>query len=287
MSHWIDHLPSSTVRESLRLMRVDRPIGTWLVLWPALWALCAAAKPGYPTGQLLLIFIVGSFLMRSAGCVINDLADQDFDPHVVRTQARPLAAKRISAGAAKGLLFALLAASLGLALQLNLFALQLSVVGAFLAVTYPFTKRFVHWPQFYLGAAFGWGVIIAWGATTENIPWAAWLLFGATLTWAAAYDTLYAMMDIEDDLRIGVRSTAILFGRWAIPIVALLYVVTLGLLVQAGWQLALASPFYWALLLAGGQMVWQIYMARNRHYLEAFLSNKWLGGFVLMGIVLG
>lgn len=287
MSHWINHLPSPLLRESLRLMRVDRPIGTWLVLWPALWALCAAAKPDYPNGLLLLIFILGSFLMRSAGCVINDLADQEFDPHVTRTQERPLAAKRITARAAKWLLVGLLTAALLLALQLNYFAIQLSVVGALLAVTYPFTKRFIHWPQFYLGAAFGWGVLIAWGATTGSLPWAAWLLFASTLTWAAAYDTLYAMMDIEDDLRIGVKSTAILFGRWAIPIVAMLYAITLGLLAEAGWQLALNLPFYLALLLASGQMAWQIAMARNRHYLQAFLSNKWLGASILVGIVLG
>ncbi|MEO5349626.1 MAG: 4-hydroxybenzoate octaprenyltransferase [Magnetococcus sp. YQC-3] len=287
MSHWVDRLSSPLLRESLRLMRVDRPIGTWLVLWPCMWSLSVAAKPGYPEERLLLIFALGSFLMRSAGCVINDLADRDFDPRVARTRERPLAARRISLRAAKGLLLGLLAFSLLLALQLNLLALQLSVVGALLAVTYPFTKRFVHWPQFYLGAAFGWGVIVAWGAARGELAVEAWLLFAATLTWAAAYDTVYALMDIEDDLHIGVKSTAILFGRWAIPIVAALYLLTLGLLAIAGWRLHLGPFFYAVLLLAVGQMSWQIRVARRGEYLTAFLSNKWLGGLILLGFVLG
>ncbi|MBF0401506.1 MAG: 4-hydroxybenzoate octaprenyltransferase [Magnetococcales bacterium] len=286
MTHWIDHLPAPLLRESLRLMRVDRPIGTWLVLWPCLWALFAAAKPNYPDAPLLIIFIMGSFLMRSAGCVINDLADKDFDPQVARTRERPLAARRISTRAAKGLLLLLLAAALLLALQLNKLAIQLSVVGALLAVSYPFTKRFVHWPQFYLGAAFGWGVIMAWGAATETVPWPAWLYFAATLTWAAAYDTLYALMDIEDDLQIGVKSTAILFGRWAVPIVALLYLLTLTLLAAAGWWVGLSLPYYCALLLGLAQMGWQITMARQGSYLAAFLSNKWFGAVILLGILL-
>ncbi|MEO5364708.1 MAG: 4-hydroxybenzoate octaprenyltransferase [Magnetococcus sp. DMHC-8] len=287
MNHWIDHLPFPLLRESLRLMRVDRPIGTWLVLWPCLWSLLAAAKPGYPDGSLLGLFVLGSFLMRSAGCVANDLADQDFDPHVARTRDRPLAARRISTRAAKWLLLALLGCSLWLAWQLNWLAIQLSAVGGLLAVTYPFTKRFVPWPQFYLGAAFGWGVIVAWGASANLLSWEAWLLFAATLTWTAGYDTLYALMDIQDDLRIGVQSTAILFGRWAIPVVAGLYLVTLGLLAVVGWRLAFALPFYVVLLVAGLQMAWQIVVAGRGDYFSAFLSNKWLGALILIGILLG
>ena len=277
-------------------MRVDRPIGTWLVLWPSLWALVAASKPYYPDWQLLLIFSLGSFLMRSAGCVANDLADQKIDPLVTRTKARPLAAKRISEGSAKWLLLGLLLAAFLLALQLNIFAIKLSVVGALLAVTYPFSKRFIHIPQFYLGAAFGWGVIIAWGAATEMVTVAAWLFFAATLTWAAAYDTIYAMMDRDDDLRIGVKSTAILFGRWAMHAVALLYLLTVGFLFLAGWYLCLSKPFYLVMLLALVQMGWQIRISRRYQagdqqlggeYLRAFLSNQWLGLLILLGVVLG
>ena len=290
MNHWIDRLSNPLLRESLRLMRVDRPIGTWLVLWPSLWALLAAAKPDYPEGRLWIIFSLGSFLMRSAGCVVNDLADQRFDPQVARTRERPLAAKRISVRAAKALLGGLLLLALLLALQLNTLAIQLSVVGAFLAVTYPFTKRFIHFPQFYLGAAFGWGVIVAWGAAAERVTGEAWLLFAATLTWAAAYDTLYAMMDREDDLRIGVKSTALFFGRWAIPAVTFLYLCTLGFLALAGWRLGFSGLFYLCLLLAFGQMVWQIILARSNRsedYLRAFLSNQWLGLILLMGFIIG
>ncbi|MBF0463418.1 MAG: 4-hydroxybenzoate octaprenyltransferase [Magnetococcales bacterium] len=287
MSHWVDRLPSASLREFLRLMRVDRPIGTWLVLWPALWSLWAAAKPALPAGELVCIITLGSFLMRSAGCVINDLADRNFDPLVARTRERPLAARRISVRAAKGLLLGLLAVSLLLALQLNLLALQLSAVGALLAATYPFTKRFITWPQFYLGAAFGWGVMVAWGAAAENLPGEAWLLFIATLTWTAGYDTVYALMDIEDDLRIGVKSTAILFGRFALPIVAMLYLLTLLLLAVVGWRMGFNLVFYAVLWGAGGQMVWQMVLVRNGHYLRAFLSNKWLGAWIWLGVVLG
>ncbi|MEO5340613.1 MAG: 4-hydroxybenzoate octaprenyltransferase [Magnetococcus sp. MYC-9] len=288
--NWIERLPFPIMRESLRLMRVDRPIGTWLVLWPSLWGLLASAKPGFPEANLLLIFCLGSFLMRSAGCVINDLADQDIDPQVARTKDRPLAAQRISSKAARSLLLLLLVAALLLALQLNPLAIQLSVVGAFLAVSYPFSKRFVHWPQFYLGAAFGWGVIVAWGAVAATVTWQAWLFFAATLTWAAAYDTVYALMDREDDLRIGVKSTAILFGQWAIPIVALLYGVTLVLLAVGGYGVNLGIPFYTVLLVAAGQMTWQIRLIhshQNDDFLKAFLSNKWLGALLTLGVALG
>lgn len=271
-------------------MRVDRPIGIWLVLWPSLWALLAASKPAYPDVRLLGIFILGSFLMRSAGCVANDLADQDFDPQVARTRQRPLAAKRISTRAAKWLLLGLLSAALLLALQLNTLAIQLSVVGAFLAVTYPFTKRFIHFPQFYLGAAFGWGVIVAWGAAAASVAAEAWLFFAATLTWAAAYDTVYAMMDRQDDLRIGVKSTAIFFGRWVILAVALLYIFTLGFLAIAGWRLGFSWFFYVTLLAAFGQMSWQIVRVSSHSsaaYLQAFLSNQWLGLIILLGVAIG
>ncbi len=289
MNHWIDNIPYPLLRESLLLMRVDKPIGTWLVMWPALWAVVAAA-PGLPELRMIAVFGLGSFIMRSAGCVINDIADRDFDPHVARTKERPLAAGRISITHAWGLLVLLLVMAFGLALQLNTLALKLCFGGAFLALTYPFTKRFIQLPQFYLGAAFGWGVIIAWAAVGGAVAFEAWLLFAATLTWAAAYDTIYAMMDREDDLKIGVKSTAILFGRFDLIAVAILYLITLGLLAWAGYRLQLHIWFDLALLLALGQMAWQLWEIRDypqERFLAIFLSNKWVGGIIFCGFLLG
>jgi 4-hydroxybenzoate polyprenyltransferase len=289
MSHWIDRLPSPLIRESLRLMRVDKPIGTWLLMWPSLWGLIAA-QPGTINWPLLLIFIVGAFIMRSAGCVINDIADRNFDPHIARTKERPLAAGRISLTTAVLLLFLLLLIALVLALQLNIFAIKLCFGGALLAVTYPFTKRYIQLPQFYMGAAFGWGVIIAWAAAAQSITTEAWIIFAATLTWAAAYDTIYAMMDREDDLKIGVKSTAILFGRFDLVAVGLLYIITLALLAWAGYRLNLLALFNLALLLAGIQMAWQIWTIRGypkEKLLGTFLSNKWVGLIIFCGFLLG
>ncbi|MBF0447703.1 MAG: 4-hydroxybenzoate octaprenyltransferase [Magnetococcales bacterium] len=287
--HWIDRLPSELLRESLKLMRVDRPIGTWLLMWPALWSLVAASVE-HLDWLFLGIFALGSFVMRSAGCVINDIADRHFDPHVQRTKERPLAAGRISLLQAFFLLFFLLILALVLALQLNHFALLLCFGGAFLAVTYPFTKRFIHLPQFYMGAAFGWGVIIAWAAVTETVSVEAWIIFAATLTWATAYDTIYAMMDRDDDLVIGIKSTAILFGRYDLIAISILYLITLILLSWVGLRLVLAWPFYLFLGLCFGQMVWQIWSIRDypkEKFLSVFLSNKWIGILIFLGFILG
>ncbi|MBF0284395.1 MAG: 4-hydroxybenzoate octaprenyltransferase [Magnetococcales bacterium] len=289
MERLVGGIPWPLVRESLRLMRVDRPIGTWLVLWPTLWGLAAAqGEPRDPA--LWLVFILGSFVMRSAGCVANDLADRKFDPLVERTRQRPLAAGRISPRAALVLLTLLLTIALALALTLNPFTLQLAVGGAFLAVSYPFTKRFIDFPQFYMGAAFGWGVVMAWGAVTGGLAVEAWMIFAATLAWAAGYDTVYAMMDREDDLKIGVRSTAIWFGRYDLAAVGMLYLISLLLLAGAGWHLGLGAPFLAALVLAGGQMIWQLRVASRRTReacFAAFLSNRWLGGLLLAGFLWG
>lgn len=289
MNHWLHRLPYPLLREALLLMRVNRPIGTWLLMWPSLWAL-TAAQQGLPKPSLLFIFVLGAFLMRSAGCVANDLADRNFDPLVARTKERPLAAKRISVRVAMWLLLSLLTASLVLALQLNPLALSLCLVGAFLALSYPFSKRFIQLPQFYMGAAFGWGVIIAWAAATNTVGTVAWILFAATLTWAAAYDTIYAMMDRDDDIKIGVKSTAILFGRFDILAVAGLYIITLALLAWAGWLLKLSFVYYVFLaicLLHMARQVFSIRTYRQEILLRAFVSNQWIGFLVFTGMLLG
>ncbi|MEO5378618.1 MAG: 4-hydroxybenzoate octaprenyltransferase [Magnetococcus sp. DMHC-6] len=288
MKQFVDHFPWPLGRELLRLMRVDRPIGTWLLLWPSLWGLTAASA-GRPDLKLVGIFAFGTFLMRSAGCVANDLADRNFDPLVERTRDRPLAAGRVTPGVARRLLFVLLGLAFLLVLFLQPLVIQLSLVGAFLAVSYPFTKRFIQLPQFYMGAAFGWGAVMAWAAVADGVPWAAWMLFAATLTWAAGYDTIYALMDIEDDLKIGVKSTAILFGRYVLLAVAVLYVATVLILGGVGHALGLNGFFYLFLSIASLHMAWQLFRIRRggrEVLLAVFLSNKWTGLWILFAFAL-
>ena len=224
-----------------RLMRLDRPIGIWLLLWPTLWALWISSR-GRPNPRVFIIFVAGTVLMRSAGCAINDYADRSFDPHVARTKDRPLAAGRISTLEAL-MLFALLSlTALMLALQLNKSTLLLAVVGGFLAISYPFVKRFLPVPQMYLGVTFGWGIPMAFMAQYEQVPRVAWLLLLANVLWVTVYDTIYAMVDRDDDLKIGVRSTAILFGDSDRHIIAVLQVMTLLSLVSRRQQ-----PCTWAI----------------------------------------
>nr|CRH07835.1 4-hydroxybenzoate octaprenyltransferase [Candidatus Magnetococcus massalia] len=289
-THWIERLPAGVIRESLLLMRVDRPIGTYLLMWPALWGVVAASKPAWPDPIMLLIFALGAFVMRSAGCVANDLADRKIDPHVSRTKMRPLAAGRISVRAATVLLLLLLVIALSLALQLNFLTIKLAFAGAFLAVTYPLTKRFVSIPQFYMGAAFGWAAVMAWAATAGSLAPATWTLFFITLFWAAGYDTLYGMMDRQDDLKIGVKSTAILFGQFDLMAVGILYLITLALLTLLGQQLGLGLIYYGMVVMSGAHMVWQLYDCRGRQterLLRSFLSNQWLGSILFIGILFG
>ncbi|MBF0190792.1 MAG: 4-hydroxybenzoate octaprenyltransferase [Magnetococcales bacterium] len=289
MNAWIARLPQPWMRESLLLMRADRPIGTWLLLWPALWGL-AAASGGRPSWGLLVIFSLGAFVMRSAGCVANDITDRDIDPLVARTRTRPLAAGRISLIVAKRLLVGLLVVALALGALLPPLALGLCFAGGLLALTYPFAKRFIPVPQFHLGVAFAWGVVIAWAAAARTLPLEAWLLFGAALTWTVAFDTIYAMMDREDDLKIGVHSSAIFLGRHDLLVTAALYLLTLALLVATGAALGLKWPydlFLFAAFLQGG---WQIHLIRHRDpaaLLRAFLANKWFGLLVFAGFVAG
>ena len=270
-----------------RLMRLDKPIGIFLLLWPTLWALMIAGE-GHPDQKVLLIFVLGVVLMRSAGCVINDYADRDIDRHVSRTQNRPLTSGRVTTREAKFLFLGLCMLAFVLVLQLNKLTILLSIAGVLLAAIYPFMKRITHLPQVFLGAAFGWSVPMAFAAQTGAVPQIAWLMFLATLLWATAYDTLYAMVDREDDLALGIKSTAILFGDSDRKIVGLIQVMVLLCLLMIGRQAEMGSIYYIGVLLAGALVVYQQYLIRFRTRegcFQAFLNNNWFGMVIFLGIL--
>lgn len=275
-------------REYGLLMRLDKPIGILLLLWPALWALWVAAE-GLPNIHVLLVFCAGVFLMRSAGCVINDFADRHVDGHVERTQHRPLAAGRVSSKEAL-LLFAVLSLlAFALVLTLNRFTILLSIGGVLLAASYPFAKRFHQLPQVHLGIAFAWAIPMAYAAQSNMLAVEAWLLFAITIIWAVIYDTMYAMVDREDDLKIGVKSTAILFGQYDKLIIGILQVVMLALLSLLGWRLQLGI-FYWlAIVSSAGLFIYQQWLIRDRVRslcFQGFLNNNYIGLILFTGILL-
>lgn len=277
---------SQRLRDYALLMRMDKPIGSALLLWPTLWALWLAAE-GPPTPLVGFVFITGVFLMRSAGCVINDLADRDIDPHVDRTRDRPLASGRVTVHEALWLFAVLSLMAFSLVLTMNALTIALSFAGIALAMTYPLMKRFTHLPQAYLGVAFGWGIPMAFAAETGTVTLTAWYLLVINILWAIAYDTMYAMSDREDDLRIGVKSSAILFGRADRAIVALLQIMTLGMLVGLGVFADFGLPYAFALVAATGFAIYQQVLIRHRDRLDcfkAFLNNTWFGGAVFLGI---
>jgi len=284
-----------------QLMRLDRPIGIALLLWPTLWALWIAARmlPGaeragtfapLPSLKLLLVFIAGTIVMRSAGCVINDFADRNIDPHVKRTRGRPLASRRISPQEALGLFGVLVLCALWLVTRLDTLTVYYSFVGAALTISYPFMKRFFALPQFYLGAAFGWAVPMAFVATTGTVPRTGWLVFIATLLWSGVYDTLYAMVDRDDDLKLGVQSTAIAFGDMDTLIVGVMQAMVLGAMVLAGRLVGMHWPFYLSLAAGALLFAWQQWQVRNRERdacFRAFLNNHWVGLVIMVGVALG
>lgn len=280
-------LPSSDkLRAFGRLMRVEKPIGTYLLLWPAYWALWIAAD-GFPQWSLLIIFSVGVFLTRSAGCVINDFADRKIDGHVKRTAMRPIPAGEVSAKEALLLFGALMGLAFVLVLFTNIETILLSLVGLLLAASYPFMKRYTHLPQVVLGAAFAWSIPMAFTATLETVPADAWLIYIATLLWTVAYDTMYAMVDRDDDLRIGVKSTAILFGDADKVIIGILQVCTLLTLLLLGNKVALGWLYYLGLAVAAGFFVYQQYLIRDRERdacFKAFLNNHYAGLAIFVGV---
>jgi 4-hydroxybenzoate polyprenyltransferase len=269
------------------LARFDKPIGILILLWPTLWALWIAGK-GKPDLLVLMVFVLGVVLMRAAGCVINDYADKDFDPHVDRTKLRPIAAGKVKPKEALTVFVVLCLTAFALVLLMNWYTIALSFIGAFLAASYPFMKRFTHLPQAYLGAAFGFAVPMAFAAQTNSIPLVAWILYLAVLLWALVYDTMYAMVDIDDDLKIGVKSTAILFGKRVREITASLQLTILALLVTVGVMLQLHWPYYAGLAIAAGLCVYQqrlIFHFDKPQCFKAFLNNNWFGLAVFAGLL--
>lgn len=268
------------------LMRLNRPIGIYLLLWPTLWALMIAGE-GKPDTKILLIFIAGVVLMRSAGCVINDYFDRDFDRHVSRTRNRPLTSGRVSTREALFLFGALCLLALILVLQLNRLTIMLSAVGALLAVIYPYMKRVTNLPQVVLGAAFGWSVPMAFAAQTGTVPQIAWLMFTATVLWTTAYDTMYAMVDRQDDIALGLKSTAILFGDADRAVIGGLQLCVLACLLMIGYQAELGLYYYAGVAMAAGLGVYQQRLIRFQERdgcFRAFLNNHWLGLAVFLGI---
>jgi 4-hydroxybenzoate polyprenyltransferase len=276
------------LREYARLMRLDRPIGIWLLLWPVLWALWVSAD-GHPDERLFVIFVIGTFVMRSAGCVMNDFADREFDPHVKRTADRPLAKQSVSTAEALGLFAVLALVALALVIPLNRPTQVLALIGGVLAVTYPFLKRFFSLPQAYLGAAFGWSVPMAFAAQSGSVPPIAWVMFLSVVCWTTAYDTMYAMVDRDDDLVIGIRSSAILFGRADRLIIGALQAGALCGLGLVGLMAALGR-WYWAgLAIAAALAIRQQVLIRARdpaQCFRAFLNNNLFGLAVFAGILL-
>ena len=281
--HWLRR----RLRDLAYLMRLDRPIGIWLLLWPTLWAVWIGSL-GHPQPRLLLIFVLGTVMMRSAGCVINDFLDRNIDPHVRRTRDRPLAARRVAPVEALWLFLILVAGAFLLVLQLNPATVRLSYVGAALTLSYPLLKRFVPVPQFYLGVAFGWAIPMAFTAELGVVPRVGWVLMLAAVLWAGVYDTFYAIADRPDDLRVGVKSSAITFGDMDLLMVGAMQVMVLLALMFAGRLLELTAPYYTGLVAAAGCFVWQQWVARKRDAagcIRAFQNNNYFGVIILAALV--
>jgi 4-hydroxybenzoate polyprenyltransferase len=273
-------------RHYWKLMRADRPIGTLLLLWPTWWALWLAAG-GLPPLWTLFVFTAGVWLTRSAGCVINDYADRWLDPHVKRTKDRPLASGAVSGRAALVLFAALMLVAFALVLTLNALTIGLSFIGIFLAASYPYLKRYTHLPQVYLGMAFGWGIPMAFAAVQGEVPVIGWLLYGANILWSTAYDTWYAMVDRDDDLKMGSHSTAILFGDLDLVIQGILYALFLGAMALVGVRAGLGLAYWAGVAVAAALIAYEFWIARKRERdpcFKAFLHNNWVGAALFGGI---
>lgn len=280
-------MTSAKAKAYWQLMRMDKPIGSLLLLWPTFWALILAAE-GIPDLHVLVVFSLGVVMMRSAGCVINDFADRKVDGHVERTKQRPLPAGLVSSKEAITLFLFLAVASFILVLTMNTLTIQLSFVGLFLAFIYPFMKRYTHLPQLFLGLAFSWAIPMAWAAQANDLPVMVWFVFAINAIWTIGYDTLYAMVDRDDDLKVGIKSTAILFGRRDKLIIGLLQFTTLLMLYTLGGWYQFGASFYWSLLVVGALFVYQQWLIRQRDRMlcfQAFLNNNYVGMAVTIGLL--
>jgi len=270
-----------------RLMRFDKPIGILLLLWPTLWALWIAGE-GHPSIKNVLIFCTGVVLMRAAGCIMNDVADRDFDPHVERTRSRPLASGELTVRQALVVFFIVMLLAFGLVLMTNALTIKLAFAGALLASTYPFFKRWTHFPQVVLGLAFGWGIPMAFAAENGYVASIAWLILLINVIWSMIYDTLYAMVDRDDDISIGLKSTAILFGRYDLSILRLLKIIMIALLVLLGFKLQFSTPWFAGVTIAAVLFARQQFLVRNRDRdacFRAFLNNNWVGLVIWVGLL--
>jgi len=280
--------PAQQFRHYAQLMRLDKPIGIWLLLWPTLWALWLAGE-GHPDGGIFAVFVLGVIIMRSAGCVLNDLVDRNIDPYVERTRNRPIASGAVTPIEALTLFIGLSLIAVGLAAMLNKPAQMLAIIGALLTLAYPFVKRYVSVPQFFLGAAFGWAVPMAFAAQSGETSQLAWLVFGTALVWAVVYDTFYAMVDRDDDLRVGVKSTAILFGDLDLFVIGGLQLLMLAALLSIGNMAGLSIWYYLAIVIVAMLMGYHQWLARERRKsgcFAAFLHNHFIGMVVFIGILL-
>ena len=280
--------PAQQLRHYAQLMRLDKPIGIWLLLWPMLWALWLAGE-GHPDGGVFVVFVLGVIVMRSAGCVLNDLVDRNIDPYVERTRHRPIASGAVTPIEALTLFVGLSLIAIGLAAMLNRPAQLLAIVAALLTLSYPFIKRFVSVPQFFLGAAFGWAVPMAFAAQTGETTQLAWLVFGTALVWAVIYDTFYAMVDRDDDVKVGVKSTAVLFGDLDLFVIGGLQLLMLAALLFIGDMAELGAWYYLAIAIVALLMAYHQWLARGRKKsgcFAAFLHNHHIGMVVFIGILL-
>ncbi|MEA3404648.1 MAG: 4-hydroxybenzoate octaprenyltransferase [Pseudomonadota bacterium] len=272
----------------IALTRLDRPVGIYLVLWPALWALWLASS-GFPDLWILFIFVFGAILMRSAGCVINDYADRNFDGQVERTCNRPLATGVLSSKEALLFFSVLCLIAFGLVFTLNSLTVWLSFGAVFLAALYPFMKRHTHWPQAFLGAAFAWAIPMGFAAVLNDVPWQVWPIFAATMVWSLVYDTAYAVGDMEDDLKVGIKSTAILFADHLVAWTALFQVIMIGLLVWVGQLFELGLSFYFSLVIVSTWFLYDLKRLSKKDSdlaFKVFLQNHWIGLIILLGIVI-
>jgi len=287
-AHKSDFFSLERWQQYFLLMRIDRPIGTFLLLWPTLWAIWIASD-GRPSALIVVLFSLGVFIMRSAGCVINDYADRDIDRHIERTKNRPITSGKVSAKEALAVFAVCIAVAFALVLMLNTYTIALSFVALLLAAVYPFMKRYTYYPQIMLGIAFSWAIPMSFAAQLNTIPTVAWLLYFVTILWIVAYDTMYAMADREDDLKIGVKSTAIIFAEKDRLIIALLQTAFLLGMMLVAWWVQGSIYFYLGIFAAAGFSVYQQYQLKDREknaYFQAFLNNNWVGMSIFVGILL-